>query len=413
MSVALCVWIGVSPLRAQERDAEEGKRTDQQLRLNGSWTGGYDSDLVAQSVGVVDPRLQQGGAHTGGGIGFIYSRHQGRIDLGGDGNSFASVYGTSARSVSSSYDGNFRVAFDLTRRAQFRLTGDALYSPYYQFDAFPQLLEPGHLRVYYIVHPQRVLNAGAVGALDYKLGKKSSLELEFTRRKTSFLNSELDLSTTGESGRFTRVVSRFASARVSYLRQRGRYVANNPVRAHSLDAGFDFNRGGSISPRTVAAFGFGTAAVQDGRRILYRPTGQAAFSHRFSRGWTGKIDYQRVLSFVGGYQQPMFTDEVTVGVLQRVSKKAAMQWQGGYSNGAFATGPGGNNGVKVYYGGGQFQLRLGSKLVAFAESFYYGYVFNDLPQFNQPTSRLRRTVAQIGLQVWKPLLAEKESSGTR
>ena len=408
---AALVLVLCASVPAHAQTPGQASQAVQQLRLNGSWSGGYDGNIYAETVGAVDPRFDQGGVHTGGGFGLLFSRHRGRVDLGGETNSSFRLYRTKENSVTSSHNLSGNAGADLTSRIRIQVSGNAQYSPTYQIEEFAELIEVGHLRVHYFTVPRRVIATEAIASVRYQLGKKSSLHFLYAGRQTKLSGGNLDLASREAGGRYTRALTQHASLNLGYASQRGHYGSNSVIHARTIDAGISYNRALAVSRRTIVEFAFGTSGVENARRVMYQPTGQASIARRLTANWVLKSEYQRAMSFVGGFHEPLLLDSLTVGTLGKLSRTSSVQFQAGYTNGRLGVTSGNN--LAMSYGGARFQSQVGRTLVAFAESFYYYYGFDNTGRVEQSLTRMKRTVARAGLQISLPLLRERDANATR
>jgi hypothetical protein len=85
-----------SPVSPTQRGQEAARAQEAELTVYGSLDGGYDNNVVLDSViGANDPRLQANGSEVGGTVGLTYLVQRRRIGFGGSVGSAFRRYQTS------------------------------------------------------------------------------------------------------------------------------------------------------------------------------------------------------------------------------------------------------------------------------------------------------------------------------
>jgi hypothetical protein len=417
-AVTIVVLLLASSATAQQfgQDAFAEKTASDQaqtLTFTSSLTGGYDQNLLVETIGVADPRFNEEGSYLGGGLGLAYAGHGGRIEGGVNGGTSMRFYRTADQFIAASYNGGGDISLRLTKRLKFSASGSADYSPYYQVSLYNDPIVIGRVRFDYRLAPNRIATYSARTGLSYQTGRWSSFDLDYGVSRSDFIGRDLDYSITSAGARYMRRLSQHASLRLGYALQQGTYgtggLTPTAVDAHTIDVGVDWDRAHNIDRRTVFNLGFGSTAMNDGRGTTYQPTGHASLSRRLSQGWTFKAEYTRNLSFVDGYRNAFFADTVAVGALAHLSRKVTLLTQASY-----ITGMVGRHTARVgtYAAGERLQTTVGRNLSLFAEAFYYRYRFAYGFE-GRPSGDMNRITFVAGFQSSVPLLNERIHSATR
>jgi opacity protein-like surface antigen len=145
-------------------------------------------------------------------------------------------------------------------------------------------------------------------------------------------------------GRLTRDIGRGLGVYAGYGYSHARFEgADDEFTHHNIDVGVDFTRSLSLSlsRRTLLSFSTGTAAYRNlAGAFRFRATGSARLSHEMGRTWNASLAYNRGLSFVETWREPVFIDSAVAGVGGMLSRRAQLQFTarallGGSNSGSY------------------------------------------------------------------------------
>ncbi len=417
--LSLVIALLAGPVTASAQDVKDAQvpfvngpeATEQHLTFNTKLGGGYDQNVLVDTVGVADPRYHEAGAHMGGGLGLEYLGRGTRVEGGFSGASSFRFYRADEQFVTSSYDVAGNISLALTRHIKLTTTGMSTFSPYYQIKATD---DPVLQRIFftYGIAPRRLRTHQGTARLDFQTGKYSSFVIDGGLTRSDFFGQDLDMQATTLGAHYLHRISRNASVRIGYSEQQGAFGTrtlggSTVTRIHNLDAGLDFARALVVNPRTLFDFRLGSTALNDGNRTRIEPMGQAALSHRVSDVWAVKLEYLRSLSFVGGYRDVLLSDSLSFGGLARLGRRTSLQLQVG----AVAGTIGQDARLDTFSGGGRFRTQLSKNVLTYVESFYYRYRFaGGLAPAG--LANMNRGTFSVGIETRLPLIKERNPSVT-
>ncbi len=208
------------------------------------------------------------------------------------------------------------------------------------------------------------------------------------------------------SAGYRRSLTRNAGLRIGYGYSEGRYSlvesGQGPTRQHDLDIGVDYRRSLSLTRRVTFAFSTGSAIIQTQSDTHYRVVGNASLNAAFKRTWNANLTYDRGVEFVGGFEEPFFSDSLIASVGGLLSPRLSYRGTVSYSLGSVLeeSSAGYDTGVVS----NRLQYALTRYAALDAEHVYYQYDFD--PTIALPTSmpqNLGRQGARVGLSVWLPV----------
>jgi hypothetical protein len=397
------------------------------LSFTGALTAGFDDNIVSDQPNL-DPRVSVGGAVYNGNAGLIFSHSTTRSSVGMNLNASKRYFPANTDLNAASYGAGIGFERQLSRRTRFQVGQNIAYVPYYQFSLFPGLGAPGlgdgvPSNLDYAVTPQKswILNSNV--ELNRELGRRSALRMFYgygyqNMTTTPTASPELlvvpqeepvsDLTTHSAGFQFRRSFTRNAGLRLGYSYRSGGYqfANNSDVTAHNLDIGVDYSRSLSIFRRTTFSFATGSSIVQIDNERHFRVIGDVNLNHQLTRSWTARLSYNRGVGYVGGFNEPFFTDGLTASVGGFIGRRLSMNLTGAAVTGDLGVQAAGGNGVKTYSANFTAQYAFLQILAADFSAYSYKYDFDD-PTASLPRGlpgQFERTGVRAGLSLWLPLI---------
>ena len=334
---------------------------EQLLAATGTLGGGYSNNVFADplvvGVGqtptlVADPSASEYGSATAG-LSYMFNRS--RLSVGASASSDTRYFPNLDDRLITGYSGQAGVTVRIL--SNLSVTQNVSYQPWYAFSPFPQVTEArlGHAPIggaALAASRDGYLHSSSAVGFTQALGRRSSLALSYAYVVSNFDGPSDDLRTQSGSGVYRYAFMRDLGVRVGYTFSEGRYGTSDDTRrinSHVIDAGLDFNRALSLTRRTTLSFATGTAAMNDQIRTHYRFTGHATLNHQIGRTWGANVSYDRNLSFVEAFHEPLFYDAVSAGVTGLITRRLEFRASAGASFGELGLAQS-NNYDSVYAG---------------------------------------------------------------
>lgn len=360
---------GVPPSRPyQGIFAQSRTLTDQSLTFQATLGGGYDTNVLsggaggATSLGAsispvppIGPAVPSTFENASGALSYLVGGQRGSFNANAQ--TAATYYGSfGAKPLNVSDSGGFGGVWHVTQRTDVTANATASYGPFYSLPGVPAVpvapddasqtgstgLAPGQTLVLdsgssLIVENHWAL-LGSVG-LTHFVTRRLSFSLTYGDSSITSPSHQFDLSLQSYSGGFTYLLAKGLSAQLSYVGTTGSFDAgqSTPTTSRGLTGGLVFNRSLSITRRTVFTFGSGLAGYSNSvvlnGRTQYFLSLQATLAREIGRTWTATVGYNRGAAFVETFQQPVFSDAVTVGLGGRISRRLQVQSSVGVTTG--------------------------------------------------------------------------------
>jgi hypothetical protein len=190
--------------------------------------------------------------------------------------------------------------------------------------------------------------------------------------------------------------------RVGYAYRRGTYTTgpDPEVESHEIDVGADYAKRIPLGPRTSLGFATGSTLVQSERGSDVWVLANASLDSEISRTWLARVAYDRSMSFVAGFADPLFQDGVSGDLGGAVGDRSRVGFFGGYSHGTVGGSPGAPP-FDAATAEATFQVLLTSILAVETQYFFYWYEFDPgatlpfglPPRFTRQGVRAALTVA--------------------
>jgi hypothetical protein len=389
-----------------------------QLTLNGSAFGGYDGNILAdRQGGSMGPGDTTDGTLVGGSLGLAYAKWGRHVDIGASLDSSAYYYPDHEDLASSAYSAGFGLVADLSRRTRLSLGQTVGYQPYYQLSPlFPVIGDPvlggaAPSNLDLVVSQASGWMFGTSVQLDRQLGRRSTLQTFYSLSRSDFdadpLTGEpiFDLDAQSAGFRFIRGLSRYASLRLGYAYRYGSYgggPGTAEVNGHDIELGVDYARALSFSRRTSFSFSTGSSITETLGVRHFNVVGSASLRHEIGRSWLAHLAYNRGVSLIGSFAQPVLSDSVGTGLTGLLGRRVYTSVSAGYANGRVGL-EGGAARFTTYTGTASIQYAFTATLAAFTQ---YSYFYYDFPTVSvlPLTGRQDRHSVRVGLQLSLPLL---------
>lgn len=439
--VALAMLLGVCPPAFAQRPRPDrpyrglfgGNGADpssnQQFDLNGSLSGAYDDNVLAdRGQGAVNPQYQRSGAFANGSLSLDYTRRVGGSSIDVSGGSSYRYYPSLKEMNGASYFLSVGASIKLGGKTTLRLTESGSYTPYFSYGLFAAQ-EAGTV---YPIDPQQALsNLSAVMAyssasLERRLTPRASVSADYSFDYSEYSSRARPFKNTGAGATFRYRLTPRSGFRAGYHYRRstlGYYATwDEPIETHDLDIGIDYTRPLSRSRKTM--FGFSTGStiytvaesssstgVNAGpipndltRKNRYTVTGSAFLTRQIGRSWVANLNYRRGLQLVAGFGDPFFADTVSLSVDGFAGARSRLRFNAGYSKGQLGVTLM-NNRYSTTTGSASYQLAMTRWCAAFVQYDYYHYLFDQGVSLPIGMGRgLDRNSIRAGVNLWAPLL---------
>lgn len=440
----------------------------QMLDVRGSLFAGYDDNLTAAATGqqlgnTFDPQQQlQPGVGDGLDGSVAY-----RFRLGDSRTQFHVTGDAAIREFSSKLDPhglwfkNFDVATGistkLTPKITATLNGGAMYAPYYQYVPFLKDTattdSPVGSDYGYALASDWVASTSVGASIVTNLSRRSAITADgswslfhvvgtsaATLPTTSSLTSGSASSDGASSAVSPTPLSGLASApdmemlyghvgyshnltrklvfHVGYGVQEARYAnGQTPFVNHLLDIGVGYGDGVTLHFARYYTLsmnaGVGVAKNDDpalvlktGKNTNFFVTGAATLSRSLGRTWGTSVGYNRGMSYIVGFAEPMITDTASTGIGGPIGERVFVSAGAGASRGTFAFSGGI---LTTYTGSARLSYALFRYMSMFAQASYYRYKIPPEQAVLGLVPELDRRSVMVGLSTWVPLLKPPRS----
>ena len=250
------------------------------------------------------------------------------------------------------------------------------------------------------------------------VSRRGSVEALYSGRWTTSLGANSDQVEQLEQavgGRYRYHFKEFLSLRAGYAYRRSVSDGEVPVSNHNIDVGVDsgYSREFALARRTTLSF-----VVNSGIYLLenvsadqdFTPDprlfvgGRATLSHGWARTWHARAEYSRSASYVPGFDQPFFGNNLMASVNGLVSRAIDFRAGAWYSRGDVGSETEGS-GYSTLSVQATVRGAISSRLAWYGQYFQYETNFgNDVDRPFGIRPSVDRHGATLGLTVWLPLL---------
>lgn len=360
-----------------------GLEPDSVFNVTATTAAGYDTDITSRSR---NPNADTDAAHTGAQLSLNFSKR-------GENKSMYLVGRTEYRHYYSDQPINATmhsvasgVSAPLGRRITFNTSGQVSHSPRFVFSVLPLTSDVPFDQLPaldYGVAARDTIAYHARGGLRFDLSPRSDLSLAYTHGRFTDTDDEYGLQTHMFSGQYTRTLTRYARLHLGYSEHWGTYERTLVIerarrRMRTIDAGINYSRPLSLSRRTTFSFATGSTAFDRNGSTVYNVTGNARLNHQLARFWTLGIAYSRRVGFIGGFDEPILADAVSVQLNGGLWQRALLSASAGYANGSVGVTTTRASDHRSVQGHLRMEVPITRRrLSAFAHYFHYRYRFGE------------------------------------
>ena len=321
---------------------------------------------------------------------------------------------TSGTTRGTTVDGGLVLNSRLTTRVSAQMAVSYRHSPFYQFYPSSAWLGDG------VVVPGLPYDVQAIGYHNgetriggsFQYSKRSTLTASASRGEAWFPTSkDSNVTLSAYEGLWTRRLTRNFALRLGYTHRetRHRTLALGKLVEEQIDAGIDFHRALTISPRTTVAFTTHTSIVrQPDREPIYRLNGEFALARLFRRTWKLQLDGQRATEVLAGFVQPLLVDSLSLSMSGMLSDRVEFVTMLRGSHGRF--GYEGEHGpFTMATSMTEVKIALTRHLGIFSQ---YGFYHHDAPTeaFSiTALGQLSRQTFTAGISAWIPVYTRERT----
>jgi len=419
--------------------SSKGGSTDQRLTVSFNVGGGYDDDvLAAENAGGTLPADSPSSTigDLSGSLSYGLSRSRATFfaQLSGGGSYYAALSNPWVTSQSAATGG----AFELSSKTSFSMTAAVTRQSMYYLTALPSVPDPlgpppidpeAIVSDPFAPEPAPVLpistdpvlgtrdsaytTFGVNGGLGHTFNRRIAGSLHFQYEDSQQPSLE-DFKRQTAGGGLSIGLTKGLSARLGYsIAQADWGGEDGQDRLHQIDAGIDFNHALSLTRRTTLAFRTGTAMLKDEIRTHVHVTGNAQLTRELGRTWTANAVYNREVSFLEVFREPVFSDSVSGGFGGLFNRHVQFQANIGTSFGSVGF-TGVDNAFTNYFTSASLRFGFTRNLGLSLTYSFYHYRFEDgvdLPAGYRPETD--RHSVRLSLNFWSTLFERRRSNASR
>jgi hypothetical protein len=380
-------------------------KSTQKVSFTSSASGSYSSTYVAP--------LQSG---------------SGAVDLGGGSTLLQPLFSVGPDVPSYGGTAGASVSAKLSRKVTFTASASGSYSSLYSFTPIQpvassdpaQPLTGGGLAS----AAEPIVTTRASSGLTDSLTKSSSFSVFGDWTQSRIVNGSADntangiagnLTTLGVRAVFSQQIAKGLGFHLGYGHTVTQYQNAPSTESDNIDAGIDYNRGGTIAlgPRTTITFATSTALITTadrnggGSQTHFRVNGNAGIARRLGRTWSASLTYVRGLGYDAGFSDPILSDSVTGsfgGLLApRTNFSSSASWtrnQVGFGGDAFGG----------YSATSALNVGIIRSVGAYAQYTYFGYTVPPSTAALNILSNFSRQTVSVGLNLWVPIITGRARS---
>lgn len=427
-SIVFAAALAAAPALAQPERPERPYRglfgggvgnAEQLLTLNASTGAGYDDNVLADSSGGTgggpggfDPRHARSGSFGQFGGSLAYSLNRTRVSVGASAAASSRYYATLPTKLVATYSGSIGTSLQVAKGTRLQLSGTASRQPFLTLGLLPGAFDPG------LGEPSLANFDAGIRRDDYltymssvdltqSLTRRASVTGSYARRTSEFTGASRDLRSWTGAGRFSFSLSRGLGVHAGYGYTGGEFGligGDRTVQGRHIDAGVDFSRALSFSRRTTLSFSTGSSGIVDRDRTYYRIIGNARLNREIGRTWNASLAYNRGVSFLETFGDPVLSDAATLSLGGMVNRRLQYHASAGLSVGDVGFGAG-SSGFDTYTGGTGVTFGLTRALGLALDYTFYHYAFQAGALLPQGLPReMNRQSLTASLSLWAPLV---------
>ena len=378
----------------------------QSLTANGTVSGGYDDNLLADATNSNTPTGGRQGTlgQFSGGLNYSLTGERAQLSAGAGGS--LRYYPSFVNEYYETYNASIAGVLRVLDKPNLTVHQSVGYQPVTFLSGLPGVdLDPGLEALVppdldFIPTTDQYLSYESGADLDAPLSRRLNFISSYSYRLTDRSEHRL-WRQTGSIGLQT-VLSRDVSLRTAYRYTEAHYPTRT-VRTHSPDVGLDFRRALSLTRRTTLAFGAGVEATQVNDQTRYHATGHLNVSHEIGRSWSANGAYRRGTFFIDTLAEPVFGDSASAGVNGLLTRRIQFSAVAFLSIGAagFTT----QRQFDTYRGVVTLSTALNRYMNVGADYAYYKYIFDPLIELDPGLPRnVNRQSIRAHVSFWAPVM---------
>jgi len=388
---------------------------EQLLKLNASFAGGYDDDILAGETGSTGTPTSNApaGRFARGSGALSYSLTRTKVSFATSGAVATSYIPDALVRFATSYDVSAGGSIEASRKTTVSGSYGMTRQPLYYFEpTFSQVFDLifGEVVLYdqdnRTIEDRRVMTRGTTG-VSHQLTRRLSASAHANFENTTTSSHSRDFDTRSIGGGLSYSVAKGLGVHAGYGLNTARY--DQPIgdeleiQTHTIDVGVDYSKALSFSRKTTLSFGTGTSALNDGAQTHYIVTGNVNLKREMGRTWNAQVGYHRDVSYVDVVRSPLLSDSLTAGVGGLITRKAELSAGVGVSRGnaGFANG---NNNYQTYFGSVSLRVGLTRDLAMSVQYARYKYSFDPgVALIPGVPARSDRQMLRVSIDFWEPI----------
>jgi hypothetical protein len=309
--------------------------------------------------------------------------------------------------VTQEHHGGIGFAAQTGRRTRVRGEASALYTPYHQLLAVPEL--EGQSSVAPVVEGgisvSEALIYNATFGIDRQFGKNTELAFDAGARIARYGAADRDTNAGHLGAIFSRQLTRGIALNLGDTVRVLEGANHQRIVAHDITAGLDYDRSLAFSRRTRLAFNSGAAITSDDEGQQYGVIGMAQLTHEMGRTWSIASSFDRNLRVVDLLPEPFFANSMSLYLGGTVGRRVSFRTRGAYAFGAVTLQQSDSSRYSSVIGETRVAIALGRHFQIYLEHLYYEHRFP--MELALPAGLSHRRIqngGRIGLNLWAPLV---------
>jgi hypothetical protein len=388
---------------------------EQILKLNVSFSSGYDDDVTAgEQGGPGNPRSDSpASVFSRGAAALSYSLIRTKISFQATGTAATSYVPGALQNLVTSYSSSFGTSIKASSRTTLSAGMTVSRQPLYFYQpTFTQVFDLifGETVLYdqnvLTIKQRRTMTTSSAG-VTHNLTKRLTANASAGYESSETTDHVSDYGSRSLNGGLAYAVGKGLSMRAGYGVRNGEYdspgEAPRAIRTQTIDGGVDYNKSLSFSRKTTLSFSSGTSVLNDGSQSNFLVTGHVNLGREIGRTWNANAGYYRQVSYSDVVHDPILSDSGTVSVSGLVSHRVQLTAALGLSTGVVGFAVGGND-FRTYYGSISAQYDLTRHLALSFRYARYRYQFDSGVSLTPGVpSRSDRQMVSASVEFWEPL----------
>ncbi len=410
------------PYRGLFGGANTGSRRETVVNFNGSASGVYDQDELAD-----DEASQLEGFYTNFTADVDYGRYDSHTEVSANGGANLRYYTQFSEFLAADYHGSAGVKTLVAPHTSVLVSESVMYSPVGIPGLFanplpPELGDPLPPASNFAVTNDKVLNLLTTAGVEHAFSLRSQLTANASYRFTNYYAEDAptsDWSTLDSGVAYRYRVTETRSLRAGYNYRKASYALPNLPSGqgpqpdeHNFFIGGAFDRAFTAHQKTMVSFEagpsiFNAAATSDllqaSDRVRF--SFAAAVAHQIGKSWLLAGSYNHGSQFNQGYGGPVFADEYYASVTGFFSARTDITASVAHTQGQSVLTLAGREFV-TSAAGASLRHALSRNWALTAQYFYYAYDFTNapgLPALIAVPDKFARNSLRGGVSVFLPL----------